>query len=160
MKNEMIFKETPLRTLKMLNIDNALEAMEYEINFVDSRIRAMESEEKHMLDDILGRVTELIEIEDEMIEEGRIPEERRHPKEKKLCLDEDLDRSYAIAKRVIKKCRELIVFNTERDDQHQLDLSVKEYQKALTIVNRMDILKDLDFGKSNEFSNEICKNRQ
>ena len=77
--------------------------------------------------EILERAKEILEIEEEMIKEGKIPESRRDPPIVPLKLDDDLERSFSIVTRLIKKCKELIKFNIERNEPEQKQLSIKEF---------------------------------
>ena len=47
---------------------------------------------------------------------------------------------------VLKKCSDLIEFHVEQQNEKQIDLSKKEYQKVIVVVKRMEFfIKELDF---------------
>lgn len=62
--------------------------------------------------------------------------------------DED-KRCFSLTKRMVSKCREIIVFNAETDNQQQLELAQKEYAKILKVYRHICYIRDLDCASSN-----------
>ena len=64
-------------------------------------------------------------------------------------LNEEDKRCFSLTKRMVSKCREIIVFNAETDNQQQLELAQKEYAKILKVHRHICYIRDLDCASSN-----------
>jgi tetratricopeptide (TPR) repeat protein len=145
---EKIFKEQGKLVLKMLNIHNAAEAYEYQRGFVDSQLRHKETEAVTAIAEILEVAADRCTIEDELISEGRLPASRLDNYLRfKPEMEEEDERCFLVTKKLLAKCKDLIVFNVETMNEAQLVLAKTEYAKVAKILGRLIFLKDLPIEK-------------
>lgn len=153
---EKIFREQGKMVLKMLNLHNAAEAFEYQRSFIESQLRHKETE---AVTTIAGTISlpEIIEIaadrcniEDELIAQGKVPASRlENYKSFTPVLEEEEERCFAITRRLLAKCKDLIEFNIETMNDAQLALAKVEYSKVAKVLGRLNFIKDLPIEKNN-----------
>lgn len=89
-------------------------------------------------------------MEEELVAEGRLPQTRlTEPEPFASVLDEEDKRCFSLTKRMVAKCREIIVFNAETDNQLQLELAQKEYAKVSKVYRHLCYIRDLDCASTN-----------
>ena len=100
--------------------------------------------------DILARANSICEVEEELVADGRLPQSRlTEPEPFSSVLSEEDKRCFSLTKRMVSKCKEIIVFNAETDNQQQLELAQKEYAKVFKVYRHICYIRDLDCSSSN-----------
>lgn len=94
--------------------------------------------------EIVEKALDRCDIEDELIEEGKLPADRLTIYETfKPTMEEEDERCFIMTSKVLNKCKDLIVFNVETMNQDQINVSMKEYAKVTKILARLEFLRDL-----------------
>ena len=75
-------------------------------------------------------------------------------------MDEDEERCFEITKKLLTKCRDLIVFNTETMNEQQLPLSHKEYSKVSKILGRLNFIKELPISANDALCDQVASKLQ
>lgn len=154
---EKIYREQNQRILRMLNIHNTAEAIEFQRNHVETQIKMKEDEMKNTAKgkfDITVEFLELArdycEIEDEMIAEGKVPASRLEfgPTYVPPPLDEEDARPYILTQKMLKKTRDLMTFNVEIANAGQLKASRIEFEKVQKIMANILFIRDLPISSS------------
>jgi len=95
--------------------------------------------------ELLDVAKDRCEIEEELVSEGKLPAERLTPSQLFFTPEwnEEDERSFVMAKRLVKKCKDLIQFNVESSNDTQQQVAVKEYVKTLKIYLNLVFIRDV-----------------
>lgn len=88
-----------------------------------------------------------------MVKEGRLPESRlSNPEPFSSVLNDEDKRCFTITKRMVGKCKDLMVFHSETDNSAQLEASMKEYSKVFKIYSHICYIRDLNCSSTNSIA--------
>lgn len=131
---EKIFATANQNILKMLNIHDSAEAYEACRKFVEVRIEEITAKNNENYSRLYERMKEIHKNELRIIEEGKVPQERKEEKVLRNTTE------MKILSRMIFKYAKVIDFYTEAKNPEQVSLAKKEFQEVLRINHEVNTL--------------------
>ena len=122
-KTEKIFQH-PENLLKMLNVHNLEQALSELDLFVDNRMKELSLLKTARLEKVFSRVAQINEVEQMIIDEGKVPEEG--PDIYSLFNDDE-NMEDTILRGMLDKYLTVIDFYQETKDERQVELAKKEF---------------------------------